>query len=85
MLHRLLQTLRAGGTHRVSDLARGLDTTPQLVEAMLDDLARMGYLKRVSEECSGGCGTCPMAGTCAAGSSGQLWALTDREDGQDIM
>jgi predicted ArsR family transcriptional regulator len=78
MLDRLLQTLQAGGTHRVNDLARELDTTPQLVEAMLDDLARMGYLKRVSGGCSGGCGTCPMAGTCAAGSSGQLWALTDR-------
>jgi predicted ArsR family transcriptional regulator len=78
MLDRLLQTLQAGGTHRVNDLARELDTTPQLVEAMLDDLARMGYLKRVSGGCSGGCGTCPMAGTCAAGSSGQLWTLTDR-------
>jgi len=75
--------LRAGGTHRVSDLARELDTTPQLVEVMLDDLARMGYLKRVGGGCSGGCGTCQMAGTCAAGSSGQLWALTEKEDGKD--
>ena len=74
MLHRLLQMLRAGGTHRVGDLARELDTTPQLVEVMLDDLARMGYLKQVSGGCSDGCGSCPMSGLCAAGSSGQLWA-----------
>jgi hypothetical protein len=79
MLHRLLEMLRAGGTHRVSDLSRELDTTPQLVEVMLADLARMGYLKRVSGECSDGCGTCPMGGSCAAGSSGQLWALTEKE------
>jgi predicted ArsR family transcriptional regulator len=79
VLNRLLEILRAGGTHRVADLARELDTTSELVEVMLDDLARMGYLKRVSGECSDGCGTCPMARLCAAGSSGQLWSLVEKE------
>jgi hypothetical protein len=78
MLNHLLKLLQAGGTHRVVDLARALDTTPELVEAMLDDLSRMGYLKRMGGACSGTCGTCPMAGLCAAGSSGQLWTLTDK-------
>jgi predicted ArsR family transcriptional regulator len=79
MLNRLLDTLQAGGTHRVADLARELDTTSELVEAMLEDLARMGYLKRVGGECAGRCGNCPMAGLCAAGSSGQLWSLVEKE------
>ena len=43
MLDQLLQLLRAGGTHRVSDLAHELETTPALVEAMLEGLVRMGH------------------------------------------
>jgi DNA-binding IscR family transcriptional regulator len=67
MLNKLLELLRAGGTHQVTDLAHKLSTTPALVEVMLEDLARMGYLKQVSGECSGGCTLCSLAGTCAAG------------------
>jgi hypothetical protein len=77
MLNRLLELLRAGGTHRVADLARFLETTPELVEVMLEDLGRMGYLKRVSGECVEKCTSCPMAGLCAAGEVGQVWTLTE--------
>ena len=65
---------------------RLLETTPELVKVMLDDLARMGYLKPVGGECGGGCAGCSLAGLCAAGSpstslgtgGGQVWALTER-------
>jgi hypothetical protein len=77
MLERLLELLRSGGTRRVSDLARELDATPELVGMMLEDLARMGHLKRVGGECGEKCGACPVAGLCAAGESGQLWAWTE--------
>jgi DNA-binding IscR family transcriptional regulator len=75
MLNQLLELLRAGGTRRVADLARELDTTSELVEVMLEDLCRMGYLKQVGGKCGGKCAACPMAGMCAAGSQGQLWAF----------
>jgi len=78
MLNRLLELLRAGGTHRVTDLARELDTTPALVEAMLDDLGRMGYLRRVGGACGESCGGCPLAGLCAAGGRGQVWTLMEK-------
>ena len=78
MLDRLLGLLRAGGTRRVADLARELETTPALVEAMLEGLARMGYLRRVGGECAGGCTGCSLAGRCAAAESGQVWALTEK-------
>ena len=83
MLQRLLELLRAGGTRRVADLARELDTTPRLVEAMLEELCRMGYLRRVRGGCGEACSACTVAGLCAAGSGGQVWALTDkgREEG----
>lgn len=78
MLSRLLELLKAGGTHRIEDLARRLETTPELVEMMLEDLARMGYLKLAGGECAGKCATCPLAGTCAAGTKGRIWALTEK-------
>ena len=46
MLNRLLELLRAGGTHRVADLARELGATLELIEMALEDLCRMGHLKR---------------------------------------
>lgn len=84
MLHRLLDLLRAGETHRITDLAQELGTTSQLVELMLEDLSRLGYVKRVSSTCSAECATCPMSGMCAAGSSledqstGRVWVLTEK-------
>jgi hypothetical protein len=80
MLDRLLESLRAGGTRRVADLARELGTTPAFVEAMLDDLVRMGYLRCLGGECGGGCAACPLAGLCAAGKGGRVWSLTEGQD-----
>ncbi|HHN94259.1 MAG TPA: hypothetical protein ENK17_05780 [Anaerolineae bacterium] len=84
MLEQLLELLRAGGTHRVQDLARALDTTPEMVTAMLEGLGRMGYLKPVSASCDGECRRCPLAGMCAAGvpgsaGQGSVWSLVDAD------
>jgi len=85
MLNRLLDLLRQGGTRRMSDLAHELDTTPELVETMLEDLARMGYVKQVASQCSEKCSTCPMSEMCAAGGTssergdGRMWTLTEEQ------
>jgi predicted ArsR family transcriptional regulator len=80
MLNRLLESLKAGGGQRVSDLARELGTTPALVEVMLEDLVRMGYLKEAGGECGGGCAACTLAESCTAGrgASGRAWVLADK-------
>jgi DNA-binding Lrp family transcriptional regulator len=89
MLNRMLELLREGGTRRIRNLAVELDTTPELVEAMLEDLARMGYLRRVGAECSEECTPCPLAGTCVVGghsyeeSNGQglaAWVFVEKTD-----
>ena len=77
MLNRLLDLIRKGTTRQVSDLARELETTPELVEMMLADLERMGYLRRVESECAVECGGCPQANTCAAGEPGRTWVMVD--------
>jgi hypothetical protein len=83
MLDTLLKILRDGGTHQVGDLARELDTTYELVEAMLEDLVHMGYLRQVRAECGEACGSCPLSGLCAAGEAGRMWALTAEADPAD--
>ncbi|HDQ71672.1 MAG TPA: hypothetical protein ENN19_06190 [Chloroflexi bacterium] len=80
MLNQLLELLKTGGTRRVGDLARELNTTPGLVEIMLEDLTHMGYLKQVGGACGGACASCEMAGLCAAGVQGQLWVLAGKKD-----
>jgi len=78
MLNKLLERLRSGGTHRIIDLARDLETTSELVKVMLEDLARMGYLKQVAGQCSRKCAGCSLAGLCAAGEGGRVWTLTEK-------
>jgi len=78
MLEKLLELLKQGGSHRVVDLAEALDTTPALVDAMLEDLGRMGYLKTMEDSCSAKCESCPVAGLCTSGSSGRVWILSGK-------
>jgi len=74
VLKELLELLKAGGTHRVADLARELETTPELVRAMLDALARMGYLKPMGETCSDKCATCGWGKWMGVDAGGVKWA-----------
>ncbi len=91
MLERLLKLLQTGGTRRVVDLARELKTTPALIKVMLEDLAWMGYLKRVGGECGEGCGGCSLAGLCSAGEPStslreggeRVWTLTEKGELQE--
>jgi len=81
MLEKLLDLLKQGGSHRVVDLARVLDTTPLLVDTMLEDLGRMGYIRPLEASCGTSCDSCPMSGLCASGSSGRVWVLTEKGSG----
>jgi DNA-binding MarR family transcriptional regulator len=79
MLMDLLTRIGQGGLHNPTDLAAHLGTSPELLEQMLDDLARMGYLEPVGAGCEPGtCSSC--AGCCspATGFNSRTLALTDR-------
>jgi hypothetical protein len=80
MLMRLLVLIGRGGIQRPRDLAAELGTTPALVEGMLADLERMGYLASVPDQC--GPSACHGCGQACAGPlgmivrGGKMWALT---------
>lgn len=78
MLFELLDLLRQGGAQTYAALARQLDISEALLEGMLADLERMGYLRQVGGGCAGHCHACTMAGTCAIGAGGRIWALTEK-------
>ena len=79
--------LGEGGIHTPAELANQLDVSERLVEQMLADLSRMGYLRSISRgTCQAlpnsapePCGDCPLASACAVCEPGsQVWALTQK-------
>jgi hypothetical protein len=75
MLERLLNEIRSGGTYEASTLALRLGTTPEMVQAMLDHLQRMGMLQPY-QKCSDGCVGCNLQSGCRSADSSdglRLW------------
>ncbi len=78
MLEKLLRRIAQGGTHSLSELAHKLGVSEELLRQMIEDLTRRGYLRPVAGCCEDHCAGCSLAGTCAVGSAGQVWSLTDK-------
>jgi len=78
MLDKLLQIIASAGMHNFTQLAQRLDVSEGLLESMVDELVRMGYLKSLSVKCGADCKGCPIASACAIGSAGRVWVLTEK-------
>jgi len=65
MLEQLLALLSTGSLMSTAQLARHLGVGLVLVEQMLADLVRAGYLQEVPATCSTGCGICASRAACA--------------------
>jgi hypothetical protein len=75
MLNQLLDEIRAGGTLEAAALAARLNTSPQMVAALLEHLRRAGYLQDY-ETCADACDGCGLKGQCdprKKGASVRLW------------
>jgi len=82
MLFQLLRVVRSMGAHSLNELAQQLDVSQELIETMIEELARLGYLMPLAAKCSDECSRCPVGDMCAIGGSGRVWVLT--ETGQRI-
>jgi hypothetical protein len=76
-LERLLQLVAEGGLHSYEDLGRRLSISQPLLGALVEELARLGYLHPIEEGCGGRCAGCAV-GSCSVVGPGHLWALTDK-------
>lgn len=77
MLDELLQSIGEGGIHSYDDLAARLGVSRPLVEAMILDLVRLGYLRPAIDGC-GGSPACRAGCSLASCSTRPLWTLTER-------
>jgi len=78
MLQKLLERIAQGGVHSTTALARELGVSQGLLEQMIEDLVRMGYLRAVGESCAEHCAGCSLRESCALGGPGGIWALTEK-------
>ena len=77
MLEKLLNEIRSGGTYEARTLAARLGTTPEMVQAMLEHLHRLGLLKPY-QNCGEGCSGCSLQSDCHTTDSSiglRLWQI----------
>ncbi|HEB77786.1 MAG TPA: winged helix-turn-helix transcriptional regulator [Methylothermaceae bacterium] len=73
MLQRLLEQVRKGGSVEVRRLAEELGVSETLVRQMLEELERLGYVKRPKRCGLTPCSRCPSQTRCA-----QVWYVRNR-------
>jgi len=78
MLRELIGVIAEGQAHSQVELARRLGVSEGLVERMLRDLARMGYLTPMEGGCADQCAACPLARMCIVGRPRRAWVLTEK-------
>ncbi|PWH13764.1 MAG: hypothetical protein DDG59_13770 [Anaerolineae bacterium] len=74
MLDRLLIEMEGSQTLSVERLATRLNTTPALIQMMLEHLERQGRVEAV-EFCQDGCEGCPLGALCEVEKRQRLWQL----------
>jgi hypothetical protein len=75
MLENLLMLVAQGGVRSYDDLIGQLSISQPLLEVMLEDLSRLGYLSSVDDGCGGHCHGCSTGG-CSIAGPGRIWTLT---------
>jgi len=75
MLEQLLAIMRRGGVQTTESLARRLGVTPALVEMMLADLERRGYVAQAGA-CGDACAGCELAADCGHQTGQRLWTVS---------
>jgi DNA-binding Lrp family transcriptional regulator len=78
VIERLLSEIRAGGSTTPALLAKKLNTSVEMVTAMLERLAQMGLIENFAPNCADtACQGCSLGSYCQkpARPGGQVWEL----------
>jgi hypothetical protein len=76
MFNQLMALLKRGGTVTIDQMARELDTSPEVVSGMLDHLTRQGWLHSMSASCASACSACLFARDCTRAYNQRIWLTT---------
>ncbi len=74
MLDKLLLLVKHGGTLTLDQMARELDTTPEVVSGMIDHMTRQGWLRTMSASCDSACSACLFARDCLRADRQRVWS-----------
>ena len=77
MLEKLMSKLKRGGTVTVDEMARELDTTPEVVAGMIDHLTRAGQLRPMNVSCDLACNQCLLVRDCQKPQRSRVWLAGD--------
>ncbi|NLF50150.1 MAG: hypothetical protein GX577_03355 [Leptolinea sp.] len=77
MLISLLNLISSNPIATLEDLGEQLAVSPELIETMVADLTKRGYLKAY-EDCTSTCENCPMSRVCGTGTRPKIWTLTEK-------
>ena len=78
LLQELLARMYNEQFRTLPELAQELDVDQMLLEQMLWDLERSGYLRLVGSVCRGQCGRCGKQEQCAPLAGGRTWTVTEK-------
>jgi len=73
MFDKLLALLKRGGTITIDQMARELDTSPEVVNGMIDHMTRQGWLRTMSVSCDSACSACLFARDCVREDKARTW------------
>ncbi len=79
MLERLLAEIRLGGPLTTTILAKRLNTSVEMVDALLDRLVQFGFIKNLNQDCNdANCQGCSLGGLCKNTpiTEFRLWTLS---------
>jgi hypothetical protein len=78
LLHDLLARLANGGIYTLAQLAGELRLDQGLLEQMLSDLERAGYVRLATSCCSSECAHCASREHCQSAPARRIWTVTPR-------
>jgi DNA-binding IscR family transcriptional regulator len=77
MLLTLLKTIQSHPLADMDEIARELNIPVKLLEEMILNLTRKGYLRSL-KDCDSTCDHCPMGEACAGNVRPSVWMLTEK-------
>lgn len=78
LLRDLLGYLSSGRAHTMNELASALGVHEALLEQMLADLERAGYMHMQQAACECSREACASCSGCALRHQGRIWAITEK-------
>ncbi len=74
MLDQLMLILNRGGAITIDQIAREMNTTPEMITQLIEYLERNGLLQQLGGDCQITCDGCYLAQTCTGSQVRRIWS-----------